>query len=82
MKANELNEALKYFTKYNEELNSDYFFHKREDFHIIVFKDDNFNAVYQMDDGCGTCGVELETLEDLKIRFKSFTGEDLECVTE
>jgi len=87
MKTKDLKKIEKYFTMYSDSDYQDYwssnpekckrYFHKMEEFHIIVFED---NSVYQLGTEAEPIGVELETLEDFKIRFKSFTGEDVENI--
>lgn len=44
------------------------------DFEIVVLEDD---SVYQVGTEADTIGIELKTFEDLKMRFESFTGEQL-----
>lgn len=45
--------------------------HNMWEFQIIVFDD---NSVYQLGTEAQTIGVELKTLEDFEIRYKSFIG--------
>lgn len=54
-----------------------WYFHKGENFHIIIFED---NSVYQSGTENNYIGIELKTLKDLKIRFKSLTGENYDNV--
>lgn len=49
--------------------------HREEEFKIVIMNDD---SVYQVGSEWDIFGVELKTFEDLKIRYKSITGEDLE----
>jgi hypothetical protein len=51
-----------------------WYFHRRYEFHIIIFED---GSVYQLGTECNTIGVELKDIESLVIRFESFTGEDI-----
>ena len=51
------------------------FFHTEEDFSVTIFEDDD--RVYQIGTEADTIGMELKTFEELEIRFKSFTGEEL-----
>lgn len=85
MERSDLNKILrKNFTKYSNTLYSDFiekprkanwYFHKMEEFHIIVFEADD--AVFQLGTEANTIGIELKTPAVLKARFKSFTGEKL-----
>jgi hypothetical protein len=53
-----------------------YFCHNDEDcFHLVWFT--KINEVYQLSTEIETIGIELETLGDLRTRFKSFTGTEL-----
>jgi hypothetical protein len=89
MKKKKLKKIENYFTMFSENDYVDQFqisekckkyFHKEEDFfQIIVFSDDN--SVYQLADA-ETFGVELKTFNDLKVRFKSLTGEKINNVIE
>ena len=47
-------------------------------FEIIIYND---GVVYQLNSDHERQGIELDTLDNLKIRFKSFTGENLEDMT-
>ena len=51
-----------------------YFNHPETDFCITILNDDK---VYQVGTEADTIGVELETFEDLRLRYKSFEGEEL-----
>jgi len=53
-----------------------YFYHSDSDFCITIL-DNEENSVYQKGTEHDTVGVELKTFDDLKIRYKSFTGEEL-----
>ncbi len=68
----EIIEIEKYFTKYSE---NRYYHNEMDNFHIIVSDD---NEVYQLDTDHEIFGCELKTLDEFKIRFNSFTGEDFE----
>jgi len=53
-----------------------YFYHNESDeFHIVIFEN---NEVWQINSEHEIQGVELKTLEKFEIRFKSFTGDNLE----
>jgi len=51
------------------------FYHNEEDFSVTIFEDDD--KVYQTGTEADTIGTELKTFDELKIRFKSFTGVEL-----
>jgi hypothetical protein len=81
-----IDEIEKYFKLYHEGIyySSFYdgkeegrsFYHKKEDeFMIIIFQS---REVYQLNSDHEIQGIELKTFRDLKTRFKSFTGENLE----
>jgi hypothetical protein len=73
-----LNEVTKYFKEYTSREDGKYYFHKDEDnFKIIITTD---NELYQLNTDHEPYGIELDTIDNLKIRFKSFTGENLEDV--
>lgn len=88
MKIEEILEIEEYFTKYSE---SDYsspmtcgssfkvrgrYNHIEEDnFGIVIFED---NEVYQTNSDHECQGIELKTIDELKIRFESFTGENID----
>jgi len=55
-----------------------YYSHKTEDYFNKIIIDDY--AVFQAETGSDLIGIELETFEDLKVRFKSFTGQDLKNI--
>jgi hypothetical protein len=89
MTKEEIQEVRKYFHKYSDkpyndvywtgrDLPAEFFYHMEEEFHIVIFKEDN--SVYQLNSDHETQGIELEKLEDLRIRFRSFTGNELEDV--
>ena len=76
----ELNEVVTYFIEYSNNPHGRKFFHKENDnFKIIITSE---NELYQLNTDHEPWGIELETIEDLKIRFKSFTGEQLEEITD
>jgi len=55
------------------------FFHKEEsNFHIILFPETN--VVYQINTDHEIFGVELETYDELVIRFESFTREKIDNI--
>jgi len=81
MKAKDLEIVLKKFHMYSHkeyieflcpERNAKWYYHNMWEFHIIVFDDDN--SVYQLGTEAETIGVELKTLKDFEIRYKSFIG--------
>jgi hypothetical protein len=76
----ELNEVVMYFVQYGKDEQLGYkFFHKENDnFKIIITPD---KELYQLNTDHEVWGIELETIEALKVRFNSFTGENLEEVT-
>ena len=51
------------------------YFHNGENFHILIGEVDE---LYQLNSDHEEQGIELETLEEFKIRFKSFTGEEFD----
>lgn len=80
MEISDLKQVLKQFTKYSDGDHHSYFskprkarwyFHKEEEFKIIVYADD---SVYQLGTEADTIGVELKTFAAFKKRFESFTG--------
>ena len=73
MNIKDLNQLLTYFTEYSSETDKKYY-HNGENFEIIVYDD---NSVFQTNSDHERQGVELDTIDNFKIRFKSFTGEDL-----
>ena len=89
MENKELEKIKKYFTMYNDSEYKTYlsepekckrYFHKEEDiFKIAIFEDD---SVYQLDTDHEIFGIELQTFKDLKIRFKSLTGEKVKDISE
>ena len=89
MDIKEIEELEQWFTKYSE---SDYvdcctppepvrgsYYHKWESFDIVIFKT---NEVYQTNSDHDTQGIELKTMDDIKLRFKSFTGEPIEKLND
>jgi hypothetical protein len=75
----ELSEVVEYFCEYTTREDGKKYFHKENDnFHIIITPE---NELYQLNTDHEVWGIELETIEDLKIRFKSFTSENLEDIT-
>lgn len=79
MKLTDLNEIVEYFKEYStSRKDGKYYFHKENDnFKIIISTDDE---LYQLNTDHEPWGIELDTIENLKIRFKSFTGENLEDI--
>ena len=85
MTPEEINKTLEHFNQYSdmdyvefltESKRARWFSHKEEDyFHIIIFED---GSVYQTGTEADTIGVELKTLEELKIRYRSFVGEEID----
>lgn len=53
------------------------YFHKEENFYLIIFDD---GEVYQANTDHEIFGIELKTIQDLQIRFKSLTGGELEYI--
>lgn len=80
MTTKDLNIILKRFNKYSDgeyleflypERQAKWYSHYMWEFHIIVFDD---NSVYQLGTEGETIGVELKTLKEFEIRYKSFIG--------
>ena len=80
MDIKDLNQITQYFVQYMEDEQFGHkFFHKENDnFKIIITPD---KELYQLNTDHEICGIELDTIDNLKIRFKSFTGENLEDVS-
>ena len=80
MDIKDLNQITQYFVQYKEDEQLGHqFFHKENDnFKIIITPD---KELYQLNTDHEIWGIELDTIDDLKIRFKSFTGENLEDVS-
>ena len=80
MDIKDLNQITQYFVQYMEdEQGGQMFFHKENDnFKIIITPD---KELYQQNTDHEIYGIELDTIDNLKIRFKSFTGENLEDVS-
>ncbi len=74
MDIKDLNKLLEYFTEYSNSENYKKYYHNGENFEIIVYDD---NSVFQTNSDHERQGIELDTIDNFKIRFKSFTGEDL-----
>lgn len=74
MDKNELSEVVKYFEVYITNDEGTKYYHQLENFNIIITNDDE---VYQLNSDHEVQGVELKTLNEFKVRFKSFTGENL-----
>jgi hypothetical protein len=74
MDKNELSEIVKYFEEYKTNNDGTKYYHQLEDFNIIITND---NEVHQLNSDHEIQGVELKTLNEFKVRFKSFTGENL-----
>ena len=66
------------------EYNSKLFFHKEEDsFHVGIFKyEDGGLFVNQLNTDHESWGGDLNTWKELEVRFKSFTGENIEFLSE
>ena len=78
MEIKDLNEVTKYFKEYTSREDGNKYFHKDEDnFKIIITTE---NELYQLNTDHEPWGIEIDTIDNLKIRFKSFTGENLEDV--
>ena len=76
MGIDDLSEVIKYFKEYSSKDFGKCYYHKENDNFTIVITTDN--ELYQLNTDHEVFGIELDTIENLKIRFKSFTGEDLE----
>lgn len=70
----DITKILDYFTEYRRTEKYKKYYHNGEDFDITIYYD---NSVFQTINERERIGIELDTLDSLKIRFKSFTGEDL-----
>jgi hypothetical protein len=79
MNKKDLNQIMEYFSEYNKSESNIKCTHHRENFEIIIYDD---GTVYQLNSDHERQGIELDTLDNLKIRFKSFTGEELENVSD
>ena len=79
MNKKDLNQITEYFSEYNKSESNIKYTHHRENFEIIVYND---GTVYQLNSDHERQGIELDTLGNLKIRFKSFTGEELENISD
>jgi len=75
MEIKDLNKVVDYFIKYS----GNKYFHKENDNFKIVITNDN--ELYQLNTDHEPWGIEIDTIDNLKIRFKSFTGENLEDMT-
>ena len=71
-------EGTQHSIRHGERPGKNYFHKECDNFHIVVFTDDG--SVYQEGTEAETIGVELETWEDIEVRFLSFTGERVEDV--
>jgi hypothetical protein len=70
----------KYFHNYYTDHKGTKYFHKENDnFKIIITED---NELYQLNTDHEPYGVRIDTMNKLKIRFKSFTDENLEDITD
>lgn len=91
MTQEEIKKIEEYFTCYSETEMYDYmwerglqvrwFFHKEEDYFKLAIFTEN-NTVYQGGTEANTIGVELETFEELMVRFESFTREKIDNITQ
>jgi len=79
MEIKDLKQVMEYFSEYNKSESNIKCSHHQENFKIIIYND---GQVYQLNSNHERQGIELGTLDNLKIRFKSFTGEDLENVSD
>ncbi|HEY9704689.1 MAG TPA: hypothetical protein V6C58_19765 [Allocoleopsis sp.] len=87
MTTEEIKQIEEYFRQYSDsdlydvlgnQIKARWFSHKEEDyFQIIIFED---NEVYQAGTEANTIGIELKTIQDLQVRFKSFTGAELDYI--
>lgn len=66
------------FTFYNGHKAKRYFHKEHDNFHLVVFVDDD--VVYQGGTEADTIGCELETFEELVIRFESFTRDKIDNI--
>jgi hypothetical protein len=76
MNKKDLSQLKKHFTQYLFSKDVGNYYHKENNFHISITKD---GEVYQLNSDHEQQGIELDTLENFKIRYKSFTGENLEA---
>jgi len=72
----EIVEILKYFVEYSK---NNYYHEEMDNFHITISDD---NEVYQLNTDHEIFGCELKTLDEFKIRFKSFTGQEFDAIEE
>ena len=79
MNKKDLNQITEYFSEYNKSESNIKCTHHRENFEVIIYND---GVVYQLNSDHESQGIELDTLDNLKIRFKSFTGEELENISD
>lgn len=79
MTKEDLNQVVEYFIKYKDDKYGSKYFHKENDNFMIVISSEN--ELYQLNTDHEPWGIELDTIDDLKIRFKSFTGENLDDIT-
>lgn len=87
MTTEEIKQIEEYFRQYSDsdlydvlgnQIKARWFSHKEEDyFQIVIFED---NEVYQAGTEANTIGIELKTIQDLQVRFKSFTGAELDYI--
>lgn len=77
MNISDLSQVTQYFYMYgkDEKLGRKFFHIENDNFKIIITPE---NELYQLNTDHEPWGIELDTIENLKIRFKSFTGENLE----
>ncbi len=80
MDIKDLNQITQYFVQYgkDEQLGHKFFHKENDNFKIIITPD---KELYQLNTDHEPYGIELDTIDNLKIRFKSFTGENLEDVS-
>ena len=74
MEIKDLNQLLNYFTEYSSSETDKKYYHNGENFEIIVYDD---NSGFQTNSDHKRQGIELDTIDSFKNRFKSFTGEGL-----
>lgn len=71
MRLDEIKYIEKHFQKYTETNIGKLYIHNEESFSIVITEN---NEVYQLNSEHEIQGIELETLDKLHLRFKSFTG--------
>lgn len=79
-----INQIPLFFVEYAKNLNEGerLFFHMEEVFHVGIFSENGEQTVYQLNSDHEAQGIAFETWKDLEVRFKSFTGGDVNFVEE